>query len=370
MKPFYTLLNIASVGLAGIYLLSCLTGYFNPAVFWPFTFLALGFPILAALMIVFSLAWLFFDQRRSLLFFLLIFAGYNNLSNVFAAHPLQSFSQKKDSLALRVISWNVRSFENNAKHAEHPDSTRRRMINYLIEQNADVLLLQEYVEYHNENIYSNNQVLSDTLGYKYFYTSKDLILQRSYGPVEYGCAIFSKYPLLDTIKMNYNGLAVPESAISASILFNHRKLRLFTTHLVSMNLANSPSDRQDEAFKRYDSAFIYGSSKYTKLRYYDKLHSRQAIQLKKFTSRLKEPAIISGDFNSVPSSFAYNAVKGKLQDAFLKSGFGFGRSYTGISPTLRIDYILADKSFEVLQCVCPRLYLSDHFPVVADFKWQ
>jgi endonuclease/exonuclease/phosphatase family metal-dependent hydrolase len=82
------------------------------------------------------------------------------------------------------------------------------------------------------------------------------------------------------------------------------------------------------------------------------------------------PNIVSGDFNSVPGSFTYHRIKGDLQDTFLKKGAGLGNTYVGLSPTLRIDYILADKSFDVLQYKSPTLFLSDHFPVIADLKWK
>ena len=364
----YRLLIISSFGIAVIYLVSCLSGIINPVRFWPLTFLALGFPILAMLMLVLAIGWLFHNKWISLLFIVFFAAGFKNLSNVFAFNT-GTYQVKKSKQALRIISWNVRSFDNNAKHAEHPDSIRRQMINFLKQQNADVLLLQEYVEYHFKSIYSNTQMLRDSLGYKYYYTSRDVILYMSYGPVEYGSAIFSKYPLTDTAKLNYDGLALQEGAISGNIIFNNKKLRLITTHLVSMNLNKGLVVRRDEAFKKYDSAFIYGSSKYTKLKFYDQLHSRQAIELKNFAASFKEPIVISGDFNSVPTSYTYNTIKRGLQDAFLTKGFGLGRTYASLSPTLRIDYIFTDKSLKVLQFFCPPLNLSDHFPIITDVDW-
>ena len=174
--------------------------------FWPITFLALGFPVLALLMLVLAIGWLFLNKWISLLFIVFFAAGFKNLSSVFAFNT-SNYQVEKNKQALRIISWNVKGFDNNAMHAEHPDSIRRRMINFLKQQNADVLLLQEFVEYHFKSIYSNTQMLRDSLGYKYYYTSRDVTLYMSYGPVEYGSAIFSKYPLTDTIKLNYDVLS-------------------------------------------------------------------------------------------------------------------------------------------------------------------
>ena len=71
----------------------------------------------------------------------------------------------------------------------------------------------------------------------------------------------------------------------------------------------------------------------------------------------------------MPNSYAYNTIRGDLlQDAFLEKGLGIGRTFNDISPTLRIDYILATKDFEVRQFNRVLRKLSDHYLVVADMK--
>jgi endonuclease/exonuclease/phosphatase family metal-dependent hydrolase len=70
----------------------------------------------------------------------------------------------------------------------------------------------------------------------------------------------------------------------------------------------------------------------------------------------------------VPNSYTYFTISRKLQDAFLKRGFGIGRTFSGLSPTLRIDHILATKEFEVLQFNRLVKPLSDHYMIVADLR--
>ena len=53
---------------------------------------------------------------------------------------------------------------------------------------------------------------------------------------------------------------------------------------------------------------------------------------------------------------------------FLKKSFGVGRTFSGISPTLRIDYILAANNLSVLQFDRHVRKYSDHYMLVADFK--
>ena len=78
------------------------------------------------------------------------------------------------------------------------------------------------------------------------------------------------------------------------------------------------------------------------------------------------PSIMTGDFNDVPSSYTYQLIKGNLQDAFLEKGFGIGATYLGISPTLRIDYILANAAWEVRAWESVDENLSDHHMIMAD----
>ena len=56
-------------------------------------------------------------------------------------------------------------------------------------------------------------------------------------------------------------------------------------------------------------------------------------------------------------------------DAFLKKGSGFGRTLNFISPTLRIDYILADKELEIDRFHVIKVPYSDHYPLVADMRF-
>ena len=55
-------------------------------------------------------------------------------------------------------------------------------------------------------------------------------------------------------------------------------------------------------------------------------------------------------------------------NAFVKKGTGLGRTFSGISPVLRIDNIFVDKKMDVLQFQLIKKKLSDHFPIIADVQ--
>ena len=240
------------------------------------------------------------------------------------------------------------------------------MINYLKDLNADVMLFQDYVDYYSENIFSNISTFRDSLGYTYCYTTKDAGGHNSYGDSETGVALFSKYPITDSGKITYT--MVHESVGFIDVLFKNKKVRVFTTHLLSTGI--HPSLEYSAGLHEYDSAFLYGKSVIGRLKHYDQIHVRQAAVVKNEVDKSPYPVIVTGDFNSVPSSYVYHTIKGNLQDAFVKKGFGLGHTYQGLSKTLRIDYVLVDDAFSILQVTSPRLKLSDHFPVIADIAWK
>ena len=77
------------------------------------------------------------------------------------------------------------------------------------------------------------------------------------------------------------------------------------------------------------------------------------------------PLIVCGDFNDTPLSYSYHAIKGKLTDAFSRSGKGIGNSFVKI-PTLRIDYILHDNEFKSTNYQRHNQVLSDHYAVSCE----
>ncbi len=73
-----------------------------------------------------------------------------------------------------------------------------------------------------------------------------------------------------------------------------------------------------------------------------------------------------GDFNDVPNSYTYFHIRQNWQDVFLATSMGIGRTYLNIAPTLRIDYILPDNHFKIIQFDMVDENLSDHLMLIAD----
>jgi endonuclease/exonuclease/phosphatase (EEP) superfamily protein YafD len=98
------------------------------------------------------------------------------------------------------------------------------------------------------------------------------------------------------------------------------------------------------------------------------IRSVQAAIIQEQLAKSPYPTLLTGDFNDVPSSYTYKQIKGLMQDAFLVKGFGIGATYMNLSPTLRIDYIMADARWQVKGWESVDENLSDHHMIMADLQ--
>lgn len=125
----------------------------------------------------------------------------------------------------------------------------------------------------------------------------------------------------------------------------------------------------NEQFILDDTAMIYSGHRYQKLVYFDSIHIGQAKLIKKKLNECTIPYIFCADLNSVPSSYVYQHISTGLNDAFLQKGFGWGTTYEGLSPSLRIDVVLMSKNLKANQYYSPKLQnASDHYPIVTDIS--
>ncbi len=366
---FSTSFSWASFLLAVIYGLACFTPYLSPARFWVMGFLSLAFPVLLVLLIATCIIWFFVKRKVALALLVLIAVGYKNISVLFAFKSSKAFSLQKEKGTIRILSWNVKGFDTHEYSRDSTNSIRHQMMRYIGMQNSDILCLQDFTEYDNPAIPANISFLKDSLGYPYHFFADDCKSYPPWGPAYSGIAIFSRHPISRLEQVVYSGKKTPESIIVADIEINNIKRRFVVTHLQSMHLRElKPTDKQPWD-NLEDSALIYNGSIFEKLKFYLPYHARQSELVKKQIAESPYPVIFSADMNEVPTSYAYHNIKGKLKDVFLQHGFGPGRTYYKISPTLRIDYLMVSDSINVTQYKKENIFLSDHFPQVMDVVW-
>ena len=202
------------------------------------------------------------------------------------------------------------------------------------------------------------------MGYPYYYFSYD-----PDGDYQFiGSAIFSKYPMLDTGLVRYFRPSMTEALVHADIKVNDDTIRVFATHLQSVQFRQKDYEAIDEIATAKDSLIDNSKTVIAKLRKAMSLRSSQADVARQIMDDSPYPTIFCGDLNDTPNSYTYFTIRDDMQDAFLKKGFGIGRTFSSLSPTLRIDYIFADKDFKIIQFNRLVKNLSDHYMLVADVK--
>jgi endonuclease/exonuclease/phosphatase family metal-dependent hydrolase len=283
---------------------------------------------------------------------------------VFGLHFFGSNNMDATLDGLKIMTWNVHGL---GLYERPPDKLRpEKMFELVDEQDPDVLCMIEYYTQSDGSNTKASRFFRDA-GYREYRFSYDNTLGTK---VYIGNAIFSKYPLSnfeeiqldDHIKMMRCDVTMPGEG----------KVRLFAMHLQSFLL-----DDGDKVFieevkantNKLDQKPGYSRTFFNKLQQAYKKRAPQADKARDEIAGSPYPVVLCADFNDVPMSYTYTAVKGNLKDAFAMKGKGLGRTYNLISPTLRIDYIFYDsKALDLIGYESIPTTLSDHNPVVANFR--
>ncbi|HEU4470153.1 MAG TPA: endonuclease/exonuclease/phosphatase family protein [Flavisolibacter sp.] len=361
-KVSFIVLNV----LAAIaFLLGCLAPYLNPKDWWLISLTGLGFAFSIITLIAFLFFWLVFKLKYTLISLIPLLIGWKSISVFFAFHLPDKFRHERPDNVLRVAQWNVARFSELKKNNNKGSQTRLSMFDLIREQDAGVICMQEFFTSMHPDYYDNLNHMMKELGYPYYYYSWD-----NDGHLKWiGQAIFSHYPIISKGMIRFPRPGMPESLIYTDLLFNRDTVRVYTTHLQSVQFKKQDYESIENIKNTGDDMVENSRNIFSKLKRGQVLRSGQAEIVRSLTSQSPYPFILTGDFNDVPNSYTYFTIKGSnLQDAFLAKGLGVGRTYSNIAPTLRIDYILATKDFSVKQFNRIVRDYSDHYMLVADLE--
>lgn len=356
--------------LAGMLLVSYLTPFIDPRVFWPAAFFGLAYPPLLLINACFIVLWLFWPGRRALasLSFIAIICGWGALqSHIGLRWPTQreaieksasDTSQDTSHIALKVLTYNVHLFRQFNQSSSVPN-IKDAAISLIGDVNPDIVCLQEYYT-RKKGEHDVSEAFKNTLGlqHKYLHATAENEYE------SYGLAIFSKYPILASGHLPDFERGV-NSIIFADIAVNDRIIRVYNVHLRSYGFQKEDYDfiaapRSEETLEsQLSSTRRIGG----RLKQAFELRSQQARSLRKHLEANDIPFIVMGDFNDTPLSFAFNHVQKGLKNTFRERAVGWGATYNGDFPNFQIDYILTSPEFQVAHYEIIREKLSDHYPV-------
>jgi endonuclease/exonuclease/phosphatase family metal-dependent hydrolase len=358
---------VANVTAAILFLLGCYGYLFNPKYFWPLGFLTLTAFYFLLILIAFIIFWLFIKPRRAFISAIAILLAFKPVLNIIPFSFSSSFTKEKKAGALRIMTWNVAQF-NVMEDEKHPE-IKSRMIDIIKQNEPDIACFQEMVaEDSTVKDHGHIDEFLEKLNFKnYFYSYN--VKEDFWGYAHFGIIIFSKYPIINKQTISFYPNDYNSIFQYVDIVKGADTIRVFNVHLQSLRFSKTNLKYIDKpSVENEDVAIKESKSIISKFK---KGFLRRQIQAERIRAEIDKspyPVIVTGDFNDVPNSYAYYTIGGNMNNAFVEKGSGLGRTFSGISPVLRIDNIFVDKQMKVQQFNLLKKKLSDHFPIIADIE--
>ena len=270
----------------------------------------------------------------------------------FFFNPFIQFSSKGDvnefENSIKVLSYNVRLF--NAYEQNSTENISTTISEILKSKKPDIICIQEY--------YRDQKLDFSAYPFQYIHFKKTKNKKGEFKEHVLGHAILSKYPIVNKGGFDFKGTY--NNILYVDIIKSQDTIRVYNLHLESMGVVPKVSYLQEantrKLLGRMSSGFIGQQS-----------HVEEILAHK---ANSPYPVIFSGDFNNTPFSYVYREMKKDMKDAYLERGNGLGTTYLFDSYPMRIDYILASETFEIVNFETIKSTFSDHYPIFATIGWS
>jgi endonuclease/exonuclease/phosphatase family metal-dependent hydrolase len=325
--------------------------------------MGLVFPLMYVINLLLMFIWLWLYPRRALVHLiplLICLPHFMGMINLFNGAESTPFNQKTFS----VLSYNVRLFD--LYNWTENKKTRDSIIQLVNNQNAEIICFQEF--FHEDTGKFNTL---DTL--KQILKIKNVHIEYSAhvkNVNHWGIATFSKYPILKKGVFNFPD-ETDNVSIFTDLLIGNDTVRIYNLHLESVRFRSEDYKALESITGKKDQTNLDGPQRIlSRMRRAYIRRARQTDIISEHISQCPYPVLLCGDFNDPPSSYSYHQISKNLEDSFDKGKAGFGSTYNGLIPFLRIDYLLYDpESFECDSMQVINKEFSDHLPVKAVLRF-
>ncbi|MCB0639903.1 MAG: endonuclease/exonuclease/phosphatase family protein [Lewinella sp.] len=338
------MLRLLHLGLVVLTTISYLAPVVDPTRFWPLATLTILIPWLWLAVLLFGLFWFWQRKRTAWISLATLVLGLDAMTRLWA---VPNATGSSDGEAWRLATFNCHMFRDEATFkALSPGDAA----NYLAGLDADVICLQEYPDGRTADGYTT--AIKSGAGLSHHFHDRDGNL-----------AVFSRYPL-SAAEVIYFANRV-NGYLRADIATPSGPVRIFNAHLQTNAITNMTAKVTTEGDLQERETWLTLKWMFGRYARAAATRTEQARQIRAEVEASPHPVVVCGDFNDVPTAYAYGVLRDGLLDAHLQRSWGMGSTYAGRVPGLRIDYVLYSPPLQVQDFARPRDTYSDHRPVVA-----
>lgn len=279
----------------------------------------------------------------------------------FASHHFR-FSEKSNipENSIKILSFNIQNLGSNFGNAFKDELVADSIFKFINSVDADIICLQEFTSTSKDTNEFINNFTKSVKTENYFFQKYSPNSKKTRGLR--GLITASKYKMINTNSLIYDSRYF---GTYSDIVIKSDTIRVFNFHLQTTNVKQLDIDLVNNPIQTKE-AQKKSKSLYRKMGIGFNKRARESQIAKNAMNESPYPIIVCGDFNDTPCSYSYYKISKTLKDSFVESGKGFGKTYNGDLPLMRIDYILHDYDYSATNFTVHQNFYSDHFPISTN----
>ena len=355
----FTVNMIAGANVVTV-LLMILSGYadrINPVEHPMLSCIGMAFPAFLIANMLFLFFWLTFKWKKVWI----PIVGYIAVFGPITLYmPLHTAQEEPNEGTIKLISYNVCQYGGNYKYEQGFE----KVYEYLKEQNADIVCLQEDVDTWRRYVKQ---------WYNKIYEYNDTTIFNPNDPCINGIGIHTHYPIIKKERILYKSRA--NGSVAYFLKVKKDTIIVINNHLEGTHLSSEDRDKYKKMISgnmAKDTAKAETLFLIEKLGKYAAKRAPQAEAVHEYIEAHRNyPIIVCGDFNDNPISYSRRTISQGLTDCYQATGKGIGLSYNQKGFFVRIDHILVSDHFEPYNCrIDGKMDASDHNPIICTLKMK
>lgn len=233
------------------------------------------------------------------------------------------------------------------------------IVDFLQKQKADIMVFQEAHNSFNEKLANNLrsiQLLAGKFSSYYFRFAPMWVDNRAEGKIEFGNAVFSRFPIIS------------ENTVFFDIPFDpnyKREDQKGDYTYIPRNMLHAEVKAEETNINIFNIHGIWG---------FDGRDTKRRLKMGQTiidNIKDKKNVILAGDFNLSPDTKTVGNIEKHLVSIFgeeLTSTFNMKHKSDPGYAKAAVDMIFVSKNIKVMEKACPQVDVSDHLPLICSLK--